>query len=190
MYGCYLRRLEKDKVDWYKSHGMKPPNIETGRKELKGKKGDANTYTQTTVMNTYAPSIPEIRKPFSYWEGDGAGVEPMDFRESICALRSTNVVSPHHVHLPKTGRLNDCFTPYENDIMSFDAFETVRKELKHKSEHLAQEIDRVNKEWNRPPKENWFCMKDRAFSIEHSRFMELKRRNTGSNKKFHAKISD
>ena len=176
MRAGFLRRLEKDKLEWYKSRGLKPPNAMRER-QPRQKKSDTATYTRTTVLNSYAPNAPEIRVPFSYWEGDGAGIEPVEFRQSICALRSTNVVSPYPLAMPKTGRLNECFTPYENDIMSFDAFETARKELKHRSEHLAREMERVQEDWTRPPKEKWFCEKDETFTREHCKFMEIFRRN-------------
>ena len=50
------------------------------------------------------------------------------------------------------------------------------KELKNRSEHIACEMQRVDDEWNRPPKKNWFMLKQKNFTVEHCRFMELNRR--------------
>lgn len=183
MYGLKLRRLEKDRLEWYKCHGQKPPNSGTDRRRKPKTKADTQTYTTTTLLNIYAPQQTEMRGKLSYWEGEGAGVEPVEFLNAMRDLRGTNVISKEQYPIPKTGRLNNCFTPYENDLMAFDAFETVRNELKHRTDHLASEMERVYQEWNRPPDERWFMMKDKQFSIEFSRFMELQRRKEGQRKR-------
>ncbi|OHT03019.1 hypothetical protein TRFO_29675 [Tritrichomonas foetus] len=179
MYGLKQRRLEKDRLEWYKCHGQKPPNsiCDDNIRRKPNTKADTQTYTKTTILNVYAPKQSDFRGPLSYWEGEGAGIEPDEFYQCIRSLRGTGIVSKEHIPVPKsTGRINDCFTPYENDLMTFDAFESARKELKRRTEHIANEMDRVYKEWTRPPDDKWFCLKDRQFSVEHSRFMELKRR--------------
>lgn len=137
----------------------------------------------------------------SLWEGSGAGIEPFEFQKSLSTLREDKImtsakiirnnnsnnknqdkskpvmrVSVPPAEVPPVNRLNRCFTPYENDLMSFDAFETMRKELKNRSEHIACEMQRVDDEWNRPPKKNWFMLKKKDFTVEHCRFMELNRR--------------
>lgn len=137
----------------------------------------------------------------SLWEGPGAGIEPFEFQKSLSALREDKIMTPSKkiqnnnkndkkhdkskscpcnsvppAEFPPVDRLNRCFTPYENDLMSFDAFETMRKELKNRSEHIACEMQRVDDEWNRPPKKNWFMLKKKDFTVEHCRFMELNRR--------------
>lgn len=182
MYGLYLRRLEKDKLDWYKSHGIKPPNHVFETRPPPKTKADVQTYTTTTILDTYAPNAPPADEKLSYWEGKGAGIEPVEFRNSIVALRSTNVISKEPVSGPKIGKTNNCFTPYENDVQSFNAFEITLKELKKQSEHLVKEMDRVEQEWNRPAKEYWFMCRGKEFSVEHSRFMELSRRKANIKK--------
>ena len=183
MYGLKQRRLEKDRLEWYKCHGQKPPNLGQDPRRKKPKTmARAQTYTPTTVLNVYAPKQTEMNGDLSYWEGEGAGIEPIEFLNSIRTLRDTDIISHNYFPLQKQGRLNNCFTPYENDLMTFDAFESVRKELQRKTDHIASEMERVYKEWIRPPKENWFCLRDRQFSVEHSRFMEIQRRNSPKRK--------
>lgn len=141
------------------------------------------------------------KNDLSLWEGSGAGIEPFEFQKSLSTLREDKImtsakiiknnckngndkdslkfythVSVPPAEYPPVNRLNRCFTPYENDLMSFDAFETMRKELKNRSEHIACEMQRVDDEWNRPPKKNWFMLKKKDFTVEHCRFMELNRR--------------
>jgi hypothetical protein len=104
-------------------------------------------------------------------------MEPVEFRASLNAMKSDSVVSWTDVPRPGSGEVNRCFTPYENDLMSFGAFETTRLELTRRGEHLANEMERVDNEFHRPPKKNWFCLKKSDFSIEHIRFNERRRRN-------------
>jgi hypothetical protein len=170
--------LEKDKLDWYKCQGLKPPQIDGGPRKVHQTKADVQTYTKTTILDVFAPPRSEFTKPFSYWEVPGAGIEPVEFNTSVSALRSPrDVISPVPYKTPKRGRLNNCFSPYQNDLMSFNAFDTIRKELKHRSDHLAAEMKRVQEEWVRPPQEKWFALRDRQFSVKHSRFMEVMRRS-------------
>jgi hypothetical protein len=179
MYGGFLRRLEKSKEAWYRAHGMSPPEIFEGpRTPRKMRLPRPQTYTKTTVLDIYAPVPHPVHRLLSYWETEGAGIEPRDFRRSISSIRRKDVISWDPFPLPRIGRLNKCETPYENDIMSFDAFETARRELKHRSDHLASEMDRVEREWTRPPKKDWVKLKGREFSIEYNRFMELQRRES------------
>jgi hypothetical protein len=178
MRGLFKRRLEKDKMDWYKCHGMKPPDFDSRRKKIPRTKADVQTYTETTVLDVFAPVTLSLNRPLSYWEGEGAGIEPTEFTTSVTALRSQPIVSRDPCAYPKPGNLQECSTPYKNDLMTFDAFETIRRELKHRSDHLASEMERVHDEWTRPPKDNWFTLKDCSFSIEHCRYMEILRRKT------------
>jgi hypothetical protein len=182
MRGLFRRRLEKDKLDWYRCHGVKPPEVDGSKKKIPERKADVQTYTETTVLDVFTPQMTSLDQPLSYWEVDGAGIEPNEFTTSIMALRSLNVVSREEQKFPRPGKLTDCTTPYTNDVMTFDAFETIRNELKHRSDHLASEMQRVQNEWNRPPKENWFGLKDHNFSVEHCRYMEILRRDLARSK--------
>lgn len=177
MYGGWKRRMERTKHDWYCSKGQDPPNLGFTQPIKKKKLIDTQTYTNTTVLDVFAPVTANANESLSYWEGDGAGIEPIEFRQSISSLRQSQVMSKCEIPKPKPGRLNNCFTPYENDVMTFDAFETARKELKRRSDHLATEMKRVQEEWTRPPVDDWFCIKNHKFTKEHCRFMELKRRD-------------
>lgn len=176
MYGLKQRRLEKDRLEWYKCHGQKPPSSGTDRRRRPKTKADTQTYTTTTLLNVYAPNQPEIRGRLSYWEGEGAGIEPVEFFHSINSLRGINVVSREKYPIPKTREPQTCFTPYQNDLVTFEAFEDIRKELKHKANHIASEMERVHAEWTREPDPDWIKMKGAQFSIEFSRFLELERR--------------
>ena len=146
-----------------------------------------------------------IGKSLSFWEGPGAGIEPTEFRNSLTAVREDKVISsPPRIPqkakrgtrssqnsrplnpvgpaaTPPLNRMNACFTPYKNDLMTFDNFETIRRELKNRSEHIAQEMLRVDQEWNREPKKDWFTEPTKLFTAEHCRFMELNRRRAQKN---------
>ena len=178
MYGGYLRRLERTKRDWYHARGQEPPNLGFTQPVTRPPPLDMRTYTTTTVLDVFSPPPADTRrrKKLSYWEGEGAGIEPDEFRQSLTSLRHMEVVGPREVEYPRPGRLNACFTPYENDIMSFDAFETVRGELKRRAEALAMEMKRVDNEWARPPVKDWFCLRDERFTREHCRFNQLRRK--------------
>jgi hypothetical protein len=179
MRGGYLRQLEKFKGEWYRVNGQVPPNLGFSAPVRRTKKIDTHTYTTTNILDQFAPSMDQIsRAKLSYWEGPGAGVEPDEFHNSARAMRRDEVMSPYVVPRPKLGELNDCFTPYENDVMTFEVFETTRGELKERAEHIALEMDRVHQEWTRPPVENWFTLKGGQFTVEHCRFMEILRRET------------
>lgn len=175
MYAGYLRRLEKTKAEWYKVHGQKPPNLGyTEPRKPKKIEVDTNTYTTTEILDVYAPKSPDPPRKLSYWEGPG--IEPEDFRRSLDVLRTKPVISPTKIPKPNIGRLNNCFTPYENDTLTFQTYELARRELKRQSEHLAEEMERVEDEWTREPMKDWFTIKNSQFSIEHARFLELERR--------------
>ncbi|OHT06346.1 hypothetical protein TRFO_05518 [Tritrichomonas foetus] len=269
MYAGFLRQREIAKADWYRVHKQIPPNLgEQPPPERVPLEIDTKTYTTTYAFDPYNPSDKsknkEVWNDLSLWEGDGAGIEPVEFTKTLNSLRESKFITNNpkirssynsrnakntkslsksltkretsnkkiyqkdSQNMPKTnknksedkqkkksaseanyiiddaykeesqrkilekaekltgtiqfnieyetGRLNRCFTPYENDIMSFDAFEAVRKELKNRSEHIASEMKRVDDEWNRPPAKNWFLLKDERFTVEHCRFMELNRR--------------
>lgn len=196
MYAGFLYQREVAKADWYRKHNQEPPNLGFVPKQIKRKMIDVDTrtYTKTYKMNPYDPirskksdenensSTKKIKREMindklSLWEGEGAGIEPIEFFNTLGVLREDKCLNPKYIKSPPVGRLNNCFTPYENDIMSFDAFEAVRKELKNRSEHIANEMKRVEKEWNRPPKSDWFTYKDERFTFELCRFNELSRRN-------------
>jgi hypothetical protein len=177
MYGGYLRRLEKSKAEWYRAKGQVPPNLGFSQPVRQPKKIDTHTYTTTNMLDQFSPASDEIsRANLSYWEGEGAGVEPDEFHNTARAMRRNEVMSPYAVPRPKIGELNRCFTPYENDLMTFEVFETTRHELKERAEHIALEMDRVNQEWTRDPVKNWFALKGGQFTVEHCRFMEILRR--------------
>lgn len=177
MYAGYLRQLERTKADWYRQKGQQPPNLGFSQPITRPPPLDMRTYTTTTILDVFSPPpSPDRKKKLSYWEGDGAGIEPAEFRQSLTSIRHMEVVGPHGVEHPRPGRLNECFTPYENDIMSFDAFETARSELKRRAESLAMEMKRVDNEWARPPVKDWFCLRDSKFTREHCRFNELRRK--------------
>jgi hypothetical protein len=177
MYGGYLRRLEQSKAAWYREMGQEPPNLGFSQPVRRPVKIDTKTYTKTAILDVFAPPEPIPHDTsLSYWEVSGAGIEPVEFRESVRSLREDEVMSPVNVSQPPIGRVNRCFTPYENDVMTFEAFETARKELKKRAEHIAAEMARVNYEWTREPQPNWFMLKDSRFTVEHCRHMELLRR--------------
>ncbi|EAY14358.1 hypothetical protein TVAG_026790 [Trichomonas vaginalis G3] len=176
MRAGFLRRAEKHRREWYESRGQKPPTLhppETPRRRF-------TPVTQTLTNTVVLEQFDNRREPEyidkSYWEGEGAGIEPIEFLAEMNSLRSETVISRKQLPIPSTKKINRCFTPYENDIMSFNAFETARNELKRKSEHLANEIDRVNREFNRDPIDKWYMLKTKQFTIEHCRFLDKQRR--------------
>jgi hypothetical protein len=185
MYGGFLRRLERSKTEWYRSTGQKPPELSFSAPLRKPVHVDTNTYTTTTILDVFnCPEASERDPTLSYWEGSGAGIEPIEFRASVRSLREHEVMSPTKVAQPRIGTVDDQkpFTPYENDLLTFEAFETARKELKKRAEHIAREMERVNDEWTRPPREDWFMLKDSRFTVEHCRYMELLRRKIAKEK--------
>jgi hypothetical protein len=113
----------------------------------------------------------------TYWKTDDAGMEPIEFRESLSTMQSDSVLSWADLPRPGSGEINECFTPYENDMMSYGAFETTRLELRRRGNHLAHEMARVDTEFRRPPKKHWFALKTSDFTREHIRFNELRRRD-------------
>jgi hypothetical protein len=189
MHSGFLRRLEKSKAEWYQSTGQKPPDLGFSAPVRPKVVVDTNTYTTTTVLDVFDCREPIERDPtLSYWEGTGAGIEPIEFRASVRSLRENEIMSPDRLPQPPIGTVNHDkrFTPYENDILTFEAFETARKELRKRAEHIAREMERVNDEWTRPPVKNWFALKDRRFTVEHCRYMELLRRDMAKTRQFRA----
>jgi hypothetical protein len=177
MYGGYLRRLEQSKAAWYREMGQEPPNLGFSQPVRRAVKIDTRTCTRTAILDVFAPPEPVPRDtPLSYWGSGGAGIDPAEFRESVRSLREDEVMSRANVPQPPIGRVNRCFTPYENDVMTFEAFETARRELRKRSEHIALEMARVHSEWTKEPRANWFALKDSSFTLEHCRHMELLRR--------------
>jgi hypothetical protein len=178
MRALFLRQQEKYKNEWYRVHHQTPPNLEFEEPLPPKKEAYVQTITDTYVVDGFRPEPLEgddiIR---SYWETDDAGMEPIEFRESLCALQSDAVVSWEDLPHPGSGEINPCFTPYENDMMSYGAFETTRLELRRRGKHLAHEMGRVDSEFRRPPRKNWFCLKTADFTKEHVRFNELRRRD-------------
>ena len=179
MRAIYMNQNERYKKRWYAARGEEPPNLGYQKKEPKKSQPKSLTETVTTVLRSdeFEDNCEEDISNFTYWEGEGAGIEPIEFREIRNILQSDIVLSqtPHELIGP--GELNDCFTPYENDQMSFHAFQLARKELEKRGDQLAEEVKRINDEFYRPPVKNWFCKKGAEFTKEHCRFLELKRRN-------------
>jgi hypothetical protein len=177
MRALFLRQQEKYKSEWYRVHNQKPPSVEFEDPPPPKKEPYVQTITDTYIVDGFRPEpTAETHLDMSYWETDDAGPEPIEFRSSLNTARSDSVVSWTELPLPDSGEINRCFTPYENDIMSYGVLETVRLELRRRGDHLANEMDRVDSEFRRPPKKNWFCLKNSRFSIEHIRFNELRRR--------------
>ena len=176
MRAGFLRRAEKHRREWYAARGQNPPTLNPPEIPRRRFTPVTQTLTDTVVLENFA----EKREPKcvdkSYWEGKGAGIEPIEFLASMNSLRSETVISREQLPMTEPGKINRCFTPYENDIMSFEAFELARQELKRKSEHLANEIERVDREFNRDPCDKWYMLKTGQFTIEHCRFLEKMRR--------------
>jgi hypothetical protein len=176
MRAGFLRRAEKHRREWYAARGQNPPTLQPPETPRRRFTPVTQTLTETVVLEQFSNNKTPEHLDKSYWEGDGAGIEPLEFLTSMNSLRSDTVISRTKVPIPKTGKINRCFTPYENDVMSFEAFEAARTELKRKSEHLANEIERVNNEFNRDPVDKWYMIKNKQFTIEHCRFLEKMRR--------------
>ncbi|KAH0794483.1 hypothetical protein GPJ56_001508 [Histomonas meleagridis] len=184
MYGGYLRRKEQSKNAWYKAHGQTPPRLcKTPEEKRRKMKIDTQAFTKTKVLHVFDPPPPQMKDNLSYWEVDGAGIEPVEFRNSLISMRNLEVMSQKPIKPPNVGKVSECSSPYQNDLMSFEAFETSRKELKHRAQHIVEEMTRVNNEWNRGPVENWFCLKDKKFTAEHCRFNELRKREIAKERK-------
>lgn len=178
MRALFLRQQEKYKDRWYRVHHQTPPNLEFEEPPPPKKEPPVQTITSTYVVDGFRPDAPDDCDPVrSYWETDDAGMEPIEFRESLHALQSDTVLSWASLPRPGAGEVNRCFTPYENDLMSYGAFETTRLELQRRGNHLAHEMARVDCEFRRAPRKNWFCLKTSDFTKEHLRFNELRRRD-------------
>ena len=140
MYGLKQRRLEKDKIRWYRDHGQIPPSL-TYRQSMKKKKDpqfDLETYTDTTVLDFDPTSIGYSDNPQSYWDlpeqrRDG-GMEPEDYTVSYNAMRNPKVIPPNKLPFPKVHKAKECYTPYQNDLASFEAFDSTLRELKRQQQ--------------------------------------------------------
>ena len=176
MRAGYLRRAEKHRREWYAARGQNPPTLQPPETPRRRFTPVTQTLTDTVVLEQFAEKRDPEHIDKSYWEGEGAGIEPIEFLTSMNSLRSETVISRKKLPIPKPGKVNRCFTPYENDVMTFEAFELARMELKRKSEHLANEIERVDREFNRDPVDKWYTLKTGQFTIEHCRFLEKMRR--------------
>lgn len=181
MYGLKKRRLEKDKLRWYKDHGQVPPSLTYHKsKSRKKPQFDLDTYTDTVVLD-FEPSRQNEDPPMSYWDvpdlrRDG-GMEPEDFSVSFNAMKETKIIPPNQLPMQKCHKAKECYTPYQNDVASFEAFDSTLKELKRQQKQIALEMERVDNEWNRPPIHNWFAQKGKTFSKELHRAIQLERRN-------------
>lgn len=177
MRALYLNQQERYKRRWYKAKNQKPPNLGFDEERIVKKEPCTMTITDTYIVDGFeTPAAKSDYTDMSYWETRAPGMEPIDFASARNAMRSDSVVSWTSRPLTPQGPVNKCFTPYENDVMAYGAFEVTMDELRRRGNHLAEEMKRVDDEFNRPPKRNWFCMKGQQFSIEHTRYNELKRR--------------
>jgi len=176
MRALFLRQKEKHRIEWYKSHGIKPPELSPPKTARRKYIANTQTLTNTVVVEHFSKDFEPKSLEVSYWEGEGAGIEPLEFRESMNILRSDLVVSRKSLPVFKPGELNQCFTPYENDLLTFNTFEATRRELKRRADQLAFEMDRVDQEFNRNPVDKWFCIKNKQFTTEHCRYLEKQRR--------------
>ena len=163
-----LNRLERSRNDQYNSYHQKTPNM--GKKSGKltlSINFDSHTYTKTNVMKPFHPHNSRIPsnefennyyfgddKKISYWGKGVAGVEPIDFSRTLSILRENTALSPYDINLAPIGRINDCWTPYQNDQMTYHVLEAARNELQHRAEHLAWEMKRVDDLWNTEPAAN------------------------------------
>jgi hypothetical protein len=178
MRALFLRQQEKFKEQWYRARGETAPNLGLLDEPPEKTEHLPPTITRTSIIDGYrSETAGDNHLDQSYWETDNAGMEPIEFLTSLNTMKSDSVISWTVVARPGCGAVNRCFTPYENDVMSFGAFETMRLELRRRGQHLANEMERVDNEFHRPPKKNWFCLKKSDFSVEHFRFNEIRRRN-------------
>lgn len=180
MRALYQSQQERYKKEWYRIHNQTPPNLGQNENKYKPKKYEpcTQTVTDTTVLAgfTKGETAPISELNYSYWGTAESGPEPFDYRTANNTLKSDLILSHNNLPQPFHGQINDCFTPYENDLMAFGAFETIRAELEKRSNHLALEMKRVENEFYRAPKKNWFCLKGSEFTPEHLRYNELRRR--------------
>lgn len=186
MLALKQRRAEKARQEWYAARGQKPPTLEPPSTPRHRFTPVTQTLTTTCVLENFNEKRDPEYIDMTYWEGEGAGIEPLEFLASINALKSDVVISRTKYPFTKNGKINKCYTPYENDIMSFEAFETARNELKRRAQHLADEMERVDKEFNRDPVPDWFMLPKKGrkdkFTIEHCRFLEKQRRRAAKRK--------
>ena len=178
MRALFLRQRDKYRQQWYDQRGITPPNLGKDRNKGQNKARSTVSITDTYVVEGFQPTTQgDDHLELSYWETTDAGIEPLEFWTSRNMVKSDTVVGWTELPLPEAGAINRCFTPYENDIMSYEAFEVTRKELKHRGEHLANEMKRVDETFHRGAKKNWFCLKGAEFTKEHVRHNEMMRRN-------------
>lgn len=180
MRALYQSQQERYKKEWYRIHKQTPPNLGQDEKKYKPKKYEpcTQTVTDTTVLAGFSETrtVPINELHYSYWGTAESGPDPLDYNTAQNTLKSDLILSHNNLPQPLHGQINDCFTPYENDLMAFGAFETIRAELEKRSNHLALEMKRVEDEFYRAPKKNWFCLKGSEFTPEHLRYNELQRR--------------
>lgn len=131
---------------------------------------DSHTYTKTKVFKPYTPEKKARRKnafeeyyegddkSLTYWGKGNVGVEPIDFARTISILRENTVMSPYDLKTASYGQNLDLSTPYQNDLVTFQLFESARNELAHRAEHIAKEMKRVDDAWNTPPLANQILM--------------------------------
>lgn len=173
-----MNQQSRYKSKWYESRGQTPPNLGRKEKTIRKKEPCTMTITDTYVVDGFQPEVSgDDHLDMSYWETRDAGMEPLEFFAARNAMKSDSVVSWSEFPAVGEGEINKCFTPYENDMMSYGAMEVMRLELKNRGRHLANEMKRVDDEFYRPPKQDWFCIKGPQFTIEHVRYNELRRRN-------------
>ena len=186
MRALYKNQQKRYQEQWYKARGEQPPNIEFRSNKTKKTAPDVAITTETCVLkgNKIETATDHEEEEcedigieeISYWEGYGAGIEPIEFRTARSVLMSDSIISRTDYPKVGSGHINECFTPYENDCMSFEAFEISRRELQRRSNQLADEMKRVDDMFNREPVENWFALKGKQFTIEHCRYLDLQRR--------------
>lgn len=189
-----MNRLEKSREAQYRSYNQTSPN--------KGKKNstlalsinfDTHTYTKTDVLKPFRPhnfKMPtsnfndgyyfENDKKKSYWGKGGAGVEPIDFSRTLSILRENTALSPYDLKLAPIGKINDCWTPYQNDQMTYCVFEAARNELRHRAEHIAWEMKRVDDLWNTEPAAN-SILRSQGLNRQNTRSSSVKRQSSHKN---------
>lgn len=182
MRGQKINRLEKSRDEWYQSHHQSSPSSRKKNNSLTlSINFDTHTYTKTDVFKPFCPynnhqtGFNEFEnnyyygndKYITYWGKGGVGVEPIDFSRTLSILREKTAMSPYKINLAPIGKINDCFTPYQNDQMTYDALEAARNELRHRAEHIALEMRRVDDLWNTEPAAN-ILLRSGNQSLENS----------------------
>ena len=163
-----MNRLNKSREEQYRSYSNKTSKFGKKNNSLAlSINFDTHTYTKTSVLKPFNPKSVRIPtnefesdyylgndKKISYWGKGGAGVEPIDFSRTLSIIRENTAMSPYQINLAPIGKINDCWTPYQNDQMTYDVLEAARNELRHRAEHIAWEMRRVDDLWNTEPAAN------------------------------------